>query len=289
MISSKVCQTMIKLIGQLAQYDSRSMMGKTDTNKQTKTQECNICKHVSKCYGPTSPRNIVLNVLSCRIRNNIDADRSAKLLLDMIRPSLINLVNNARSMVGSGYIDIEYMIRDLESRVIECLIDENGYRVGGTSYLTSYLFSTNPAMGWVRKWILWHFHKDQRFFKRHTLFGSSPQSDSDEEMSEIDRNALNAAEVDNSHEPDEETQQTVNNLMEIINDGYTLNHNEYRVMTFCLTHANESNKSRLIDGTHTYLSKAMKVSRPRVTRIFAVARNKLARTASQRNLQFCND
>ena len=48
-----------------------------------------------------------------------------------------------------------------------------------------------------------------------------------------------------------------------------------------MTHANEANKSRLIDGTHTYLSEIMNVSRPRVTRLFSVGSQKLVEAAKR--------
>jgi len=250
-------------------------------------QRCNECNYTNKCWSEkTSPRNVVINILACRIRMGINSNESAKLLLQMVRPSLINLVNNARSIVGAGYIDMEAVITDLESRIIECLIDENGYRIGEPAYLTEYLFGSRPNTGWVRKWILWNFHKDQRFGKRHILFGHNPQSDSDDEMSENDRTALCTAESNSTYDPDNDTRDIMQALLGIVDDGITLNANEHRVISFCLTHANESNKFRLIDGTHTYLSAVMRVSRPRITRLFAVARKKILLAAKVHGLQF---
>jgi hypothetical protein len=69
-----------------------------------------------------------------------------------------------------------------------------------------------------------------------------------------------------------------------VEDGVTLNINEYRVISFCLAHTNESNKIRLIDGTHTYLSYIMGVSRPRITRLYAVAKKKLLKAAVERGI-----
>jgi len=209
----------------------------------------------------------------------IKSNESAKLLLEMIRPSLIKLVTNAVTRVGSGYIDMDSLIRDLESRVIECLIDENGYRIGESAYLTEYLFGTNPKTGWVRKWILWDFSKHKRFYSRHNLSGTNPKSDSAEDVSDTDRSAIAEYEANSAFEQDHTDKDTIQALMGIIDDGMTLNANEYRVIAFCLSHANESNKTRLIDGTHTYLSTIMGVSRPRITRLYAVARKKLLQAA----------
>lgn len=251
--------------------------------KQSK-QECGTCRYHAKCYSErTTPRNIVINILACRIRMGINRNESSKLLLDMIRPNIIRLVNNARSRVGDGYINIEDTILDLESRVIECLLSGTGYIIGGPAYLTEYLFGTNPRTGWVRKWILWNFSKSQRFYKRHTLFGTTPKSDSEEDMSEHDRAAISDME-EAQEAPDQSDKDTIDGLIGIINNGYTLNANEYRVISFCMSYANESNKTRLIDGTHTYLSKIMGVSRPRVTRLYSVAKGKIVFAAKQQGL-----
>jgi len=215
---------------------------------------------------------------------DINRDESAELLLEMIKPSLIRLVSNARALVGSGYIDMNDTISDLESRVIECLLDEeNGYRIGESAYLTEYLFGTNPKTGWVRKWILWDFSKHKRFYTKHNLTGNNPKSDS-EDISEHDKVAIIDAELYDQMEDSYQNKNAVNALISIIDDGVTLNANEHRVISFCLSHANESNKTRLIDGTHTYLSSIMGVSRPRITRLYAVARKKLLQVASERGI-----
>jgi len=249
-------------------------------------QNCNTCRHVEKCYSErTSARNVVINILACRIRMGIDSNESARTLLSMIRPKLINLVNNALARVGGGYVNTTDLLMDLESRVIEALLDdEHGYRIGETAYLTEYLFGTNPRTGWVRKWVLWGFSKQQKFNKKHILAGINPVSDTNEEISENDRNAIAINENENSYEPDDSNKDAIQSLMKIIDDGHTLNANEYRVIYFCLVNANESNKTRLIDGTHTYLSNIMGVSRPRITRLYSVARKKLLVAARKHNI-----
>lgn len=216
---------------------------------------------------------------------NIERNESAKLLLKMVRPSLIKLTNNAVARVGNGYINMDNLIMELESRVIECLLDEErGYKIGEAAYLTEYLFGTNPKTGWARKWVLWYFQKHKRFYVKHSLSGSNPKSDTNQEISDSDKNAIADFESINTFEEEYNTQDTVNALINIIDDGFTLNANEHRVIAFCLSHANESNKTRLIDGTHTYLSKVMGVSRPRITRLYAVARKKLLVAAQQRGI-----
>lgn len=250
-----------------------------------KKQNCNTCRYVVKCYGErTSPRNVVLNILACRIRMGIKTNESSRLLLDMVRPNLIKLVSRAVGMVGSGYINMEDAICDLESRIIECLIDENGgYQIGESAYLTEYLFGTNPKTGWVRKWILWNFSQQKRFYSKHNLSGTNPRSDT-EDISEEERTAIAEFEHNDVMEDKHASQNIINLLMQIIDDGITLNANEHRVIAFCLSHANESNKSRLIDGAHIYLSNIMGVSRPRITRLYAVARKKLQQAAVERGV-----
>ena len=255
-----------------------------------KQQQCATCNYVAKCYSNrTSPRNIVMNILACRIRLGINRNDSSKLLLQMIRPNLLRLIGNAKAKVGSGYIDTQTLLMDLESRVIECLISENGYKIGETAFLTEYLFGSNPRTGWVRKWILWNFSKHQRFYKKHMLYGQDPRSDTEEEIPEADRSALFEHEAFISIDSDDNNNDAIAAIMRIIDDGVTLNANEYRVIAFCLSNANESNKSRLIDGTHTYLSQIMMVSRPRITRLYSVAKQKLLRKSRTCGIMMGND
>lgn len=255
------------------------------TNK--KEQNCGSCLYATKCYSEkTSPRNVVINILACRIRLGIDSNRSTRLLLEMIRPSLIKLAHNAVSRVGNGYVNVDNLIMDLESRVIECLIDEeNGYRIGESAYLTEYLFGTNPRTGWARKWVLWNFQKQKRFYSKHMLHGTNPRSDTDQDVPDNDRNAVAEFESVSTFEEEYTNRDAIQTIQSIIDDGVTLNANEHRVIAFCISHANESNKTRLIDGTHTYLSNVMGVSRPRITRLYAVARKKLLLAAQQRGIE----
>jgi len=250
-------------------------------------QECFKCSYLKKCWGKSvSTNNVILNILACRIKRNIHPNESTKLFLKMIKPAIVQLVEHAKERVGTGYIDTQVLITDLESRIIECLISEDGYQIGGPAYLTSYLFSNDPRMGWVRKWILWHFSKYNRFCKRHMLYGDNPESDTEEEISELDRDAILAAEAEQSVEPCSSNEVTINKIMEAINDGITLNANEYRVISFCMAHANESNQARLIDGIHIYLSEIMKVSRPRITRLYATSRSRILSFAKDQELSF---
>lgn len=252
-----------------------------------KGQECGSCLYATKCYSErTTPRNVVINILACRIRLNINCNESSKLLLKMIRPSLIKLSHNAVTRVGNGYVNMDTLIMDLESRVIECIIDsENGYNIGGPAYLTEYLFGTNPKTGWARKWVLWNFQRHRRFYSKHTLSGSNPRSDADQDVSENDRHAIAVYESVSTFEEEYTDRNLITAIKSIIDDGITLNANEHRVIAFCLSHANESNKTRLIDGTHTYLSQVMGVSRPRITRLYAVARRKLLAAAQSRGIE----
>jgi len=249
-------------------------------------QMCSKCRYLDKCFATSaSPRNVTLNILACRIRNSIDKEASSKLLLDMVRPGIVRLIANARDRVGSGYIDVEALLPDIESRVIESLISNEGYRVGERSYLSTFWFGSDPRTGWIKKWIMWGFSKDQRFYKRHTLFGDNPKSDSEEEISETDRSAICDFEVSQHVEPDESCNDAISAIKRIIDDGISLNTNEYRVISFCMAHANESNKARLIDGTHTYLAEVMGVSRPRITHLFFISKEKLKQAAIDRGIQ----
>jgi len=247
---------------------------------------CGTCRYAERCYYLKAPsRQIAINVLVCRIRNNISRESSSKLLLEMLRPGIIRLISNAKSRVGSGYINVESLLSDIESRVIESLLSTDGFRLGERAFFGEYMFGTSPRTGWIKKWIMWGFSKDQRFYKRHSLLGTNAKSDSEEEMSDSDRSQINDHEISQYSEPDESCADAINAIKGIIDDGASLNTNEYRVMAFCLAHANESNKARLIDGTHTYLAEVMGVSRPRITHIFYVSKEKIKQKAVARGIQ----
>ena len=67
----------------------------------------------------------------------------------------------------------------------------------------------------------------------------------------------------------------VDEVGEIIENGLTLNANEYRALRFCMNNANDSNDIRMIDGLHIHLARMMGVSRPRVTRLYKRGKDKL--------------
>lgn len=257
---------------------------------KNKSQKCGGCLYSPKCFAEkASPRNITINILACRIRNGINANESAKLLLEMIRPKLIDLVSTARSRVGDVYIDMRSLLMDLESRVIECLLSPDGYKIGGPAFLTHYLFGTSPHTGWVKKWILWNFTKDQKFYKRHMLLDIYSDQEKDDTTSyshhESKLVAAAIADYESSQVDPYDRNNSMSAVREIVEDGVTLNVNEYRVISFCMTYANESNRSRLIDGTHTYLAEIMGVSRPRITRLFFTARTKITNAAQEKGIE----
>ncbi|KKL08984.1 hypothetical protein LCGC14_2570410, partial [marine sediment metagenome] len=177
------------------------------------------------------------------------------------------------------------LIMDLGTRIIESLLDpEQGYNIGCGAFLTEYWFGSNPRTGWVRKWILWNFSKQQRFYRKHVSSGYDPKSDAIDGISEYDRIAIANNEENQFNDVQESNKDAIDTILKIIDDGHTLNANEFRVISFCLSHANESNKTRLIDGTHTYLANIMGVSRPRITRLYFVSKQKILTTAKDHDI-----
>jgi len=250
-------------------------------------QNCAQCIYADRCYAQSaSPRNVVLNILACRVRNGIDRNKSATQFIEMIESNVLKLVHHAKARVGSGYVDIAELKRDLESRIIECLIDPvRGFNIGSPAFLTEYMFGLHKSTGWVRKWILWGFSKQNKFFKRHRFTGYNPDSDQEETIPEEDRKAIALAERNQTPDVYDQSNNALEAIKAIVWDGYTLNTNEFRVFAFCMTHSNPTNKVRLIDGMHMYMADIMGVSRPRCTKLFSCAKLKIIEEANRRGIK----
>jgi hypothetical protein len=220
----------------------------------------------------------MINILICRLQLGIEQDKAAANLLQMFRPGLVRLLSNAKQMNAQAGLDMDQMMSDIQSTTIELLI--NDYNIGDRGRATPYLF--DPQQGFLTKWVKWMIGKNRRFYNNHELYNPLDGSTSDEsdDPEEGYERAASGGTTSNSWAGILEGSQTydafdTNNIQEfissvkdIIEDGITLNSNEYRVMQFCLYNSNEANASRHIDGLHIYLSKLMGVSRPRITRIY---------------------
>ena len=269
-------------------------------------QDCSHCRHIFKCRNrrtahdkPLSDRNDTINLLVCRLKFGVNKNGSARTLLQLFRPGMVNLVSSARSRAGHLNIDFDVMLMDMQSFAIEAIMTK--YRIGDLNPITNFLFDIKS--GYLVKWAQWYVTKQQRFTSRHMLSGGSPfnegygdeeaEYDTQEQPAPVtfgslaDRdptqsaadNILDAA-MEAFQKQDEPSM--VDDVMDIIEDGVTLNANEYRVFKFYLQNANENNSIRMIDGLHIHLSKIMNVSRPRVTRLYKRGRDKVINAVNSR-------
>ena len=269
-------------------------------------QDCSRCRHIFKCRnrktasGKTlSDRNDTINLLVCRLKIGIARDASARTLLTLFRPGMVNLVASARRRAGGISIDFDDMLMEMQSFAIESILCK--YSIGELNPITNFLF--DPRSGNLVKWSMWYVTKLQRFASRHTLAGAngfeSASEDDDNLSSEDDYGSESVS--DSSSVTDAarsyvmesavheytnlSTQRSLaDEVLEVIDDGVTLNTNEYRVFKFCLQNANENNDIRMIDGLHIHLAKIMQVSRPRVTRLYKRSRDKVVNAMKVRGV-----
>lgn len=248
-------------------------------------QPCTACLHQGKCWPlhtnkgkPVSTQNILVNILVCRLQRGVDRDKATTNLLQIFRPGMIRLITRAKDTGDIHGVDIDRVLSDMQAVTIEYFVRD--YKIGDRGRATPYLF--DPKKGFLIKWLKYTINKHKRFYYHHELFdpisfksGSADAADSDQYSK-----TLQAVEF-LQHDPFNENVDIVSDLIrrvvDIINDGVTLNSNEFRVLKFCMANGNEANGTRHIDGLHIYLSKLMGVSRPRITRLYKRAREKIKR------------
>jgi hypothetical protein len=276
-------------------------------------QKCCYCRHIYKCRSrrtthgkPLSDRNDTINLLVCRIKLEINKNQSTMTLLQLFRPGMVNLVASAKRRAGNTYVDFDEMLTEMQSFAVESIIVK--YRIGELNPITNFLF--DKRNGYLVKWTRWYITKHKRFSARHTLAGSS-NFDSGGHPDEFDfvdsgegtvgydasdfglgghGGAIGAArdyvtEIALDIHYANERHSLADEVLDIIEDGLTLNANEYRALRFCLHNANDSNDIRMIDGLHIHLARMMGVSRPRVTRLYKRGKDKIVVAIQKRRYE----
>lgn len=248
-------------------------------------QICTVCPNQQKCWAthtnsgnPISTQNVLVNILVCRLQLGIERDKAAKNLIQIFKPGMIKLLQYARQHNNIN-MDMDTLLADMQSTAIEYLLYD--YKIGDRGRATPYLF--DPQQGFLTKWIRWVTGKQKRFYAYHELHapkGSMSESDDvyeDQANSTEDSTSSWDDIYRASHElhGNDDQSELLTDVLPIIEDGLTLNSNEYRVIKFCMANGNESNASRHIDGLHIYLANLMSVSRPRITRLYKRSREKL--------------
>lgn len=257
--------------------------------QQNPRQNCSECRHINKCrsrftvgHKPLSDRNDMINLLVCRLQLRINSDESAMTLLQLFKPGMINLITSARRRATSTNINFIDMLADMQSYTIECILTK--YRIGELNPITNFLFDIKT--GYLPKWTQFYIAKNKRVASRYALVGISPFKDDSEGYSYDNTpmhtnthcdeyNNITHPEVITDDANNDTNHQVTDKIIGMVNDGVTLTTNEYRVFKFCLDNANDNNNTRMIDGLHIHLATTMSVSRPRITRLYAKAREKI--------------
>jgi hypothetical protein len=264
----------------------------TTAIKPEPAQSCCNCRHLYKCRSRRttsgkvlSDRNDTINLLVCRIKININVDQSAASLLKLFRPGMINLVADAKRRANGVNVDFDEMLAEMQSFTIESIMTK--YRIGELNPITNFLFDIRS--GYLVKWSRWYVTKLRRFYGRHVLSGYGQNEDEFEFSDDGDgQHTAGQTTWDPTSEESVMTFQAKpqatlsDDVGNIIDDGTTLNTNEYRVVKFCLQNANDSNDVRMIDGLHIQLANLMGVSRPRITRLYKRGKDKLTAAINQK-------
>lgn len=192
------------------------------------------------------------NLLVCRIKRGIEVNRSAKMLLTMLRPKIRTL---ARFALRGTNISMDVVMSDLESATIEALM--RNYVMGEIAYPLHYLFG-HPN-GVIRHYANNYGKKARRYQESHFLVASA--------LDLIDAHALS------SYESEPQESERAQRARAVIEDGVTLTASEYRVLKFCLENATEA--KRPLNGLHVHLAHTMGVIRARVTKVYSDAAKKV--------------
>ena len=215
---------------------------------------------------------------------------------------MVNLVASAKRRAGGTHVDFDEMLTEMQSFAIESIIVK--YRIGELNPITNFLF--DKRNGYLIKWTRWYITKYKRFNARHQLAGGSPFSDSysgdeydfvdsghDDNHMGSDAAGRGSGDLASSYLTEQsldmhyanERHSLADEVLDIIEDGLTLNANEYRALRFCLHNANDSNDIRMIDGLHIHLARMMSVSRPRVTRLYKRGKDKIVVAIQKRRYE----
>jgi hypothetical protein len=238
-------------------------------------QNCSRCRSQSVCWKPVlDDHAIVINLLVCRIHRRIDVNKSAKTLLQMIRPKLIKSATKAAHALGGS--NVKDLVRDFESVAIESLMST--YLVGESIHPLRWLFGEpNGAIPRYAFGLL-------RQARIRGVIEQSMTTDDDIETHLAQISAESARRPSRStslppelvvqpaeHIEDYGFTERVSSLTAVIEDGATLSAREYRVLSFCLYGDQR--------GAHFFLGDRLGLGRQAITHTYAVAVRRVIQAA----------
>ena len=257
---------------------------RAEATRKPATQDCSTCRNARNCFN-SSTRYVAINLVICRMLRNIDRDRSARILLELLRPKINKIAQDMnRRLAPAITLDIDEATADIESAIIEYILSH--YLMGELAYPLYFLFGGKNGVMW--RWSLAYVSKARKAWKNLYPVGGATNSEEGDFEDRLAR--LTAAATDGrvtqryiqsaSQTEDElidkmERKERVRQARRVIDDGVTFRLAEYRVLSFCMVNARDRGARRPIDGLHAFMSERMGVVRSRITRIFADATSKL--------------
>jgi hypothetical protein len=223
-------------------------------------QNCATCPYRSKCWASEVERKprteaLALNLLVCRMKEGLKVDRTAKLILKMLRPKSISISNWIKERVPE--VDHEHLLMEVESATIEGLLYH--YKIHKAAYPLHYLY--NKKIGYMSGWAKRYVDKHIRNSKNLVLIGTTIPADLEPEAPPSDDPGVNLLRSTNA--------------LRMVEDGVTLTTSEYRVLKFCLAYAGELQKKSVVSGLHKKLAAYAGWSRRKAGRHYEKASQKL--------------
>jgi hypothetical protein len=233
-------------------------------------QDCSTCRNMRNCWSGDE-NNRMLALLVCRLQRGIDRDKSARSILEMLRPKLKKIAHWIAVRTGAARRDV---FADVSSRVIEQLITT--YVIGELVPLVVWLF--HARYGGIRHWAMQVVERGNR--ERRMLSYDARSEESFEERilglnvlaTDGKVHTFSFGEVDLAAV---EMGTQLSHALELLEDGRTLKTAEYRALRFHLTNSRRG-------ASHQWLADRMRVARQDLSAVSATAMRKIVQMVEPR-------
>jgi hypothetical protein len=251
-------------------------------------QDCARCRSLSTCWKPElSEKQIVVNLLVCRMQRGVARESSTKLLLNMVRPKI---QKTARRMRPLRHVEpLADMMRDLETEAVVALLSD--YRMGEATHPLRWLFG--QPHGAIARYAQQEVQRTQRkrgrMFSYGSVSGEANDASFDDRLRRLNHvitgGKMNTLPAETSVLPDEydplaEIRLLTQDVLAVVDDGVTLPLDEYRIFRFCLTNAREDVRvptSRL----HADLAQRFRMPRKTISYLYGRAYRRVLEVVGQ--------
>ena len=209
-------------------------------------------------------------------------NQSTKLLLELLRPKLVQLAQEIINATGASGGDRDNIFADVQSQFIDLLMHK--YVLGEYGYMLHYLFGV--PKGLMRRYVSSEITKKRKYNSQFLDPGSGNRFE-DGRGSRVDQNSFSDNDrfifarrepMEPATNPDDTLEEAhvkalAGRINDIIDDGITLRLAEYRVLRFCLDNASDAR--RPLNGLHIYMGRVLGVVRSRCTKLYSDALAKI--------------